>query len=47
MSRQDKRAHAQEDLGRLVGTPVDLDQDVHGLTLSMRQWIVIPGFRSS
>jgi len=25
----------------LVGTPVDLDQDVHGLTLSMRQWIVI------
>jgi ribose transport system ATP-binding protein len=41
MSRQDKRAHAQEDLGRLVGTPVDLDQDVHGLTLSMRQWIVI------
>lgn len=41
MSRQEKRAQAEADLGRLVGTPVDLDQDVHALTLSMRQWIVI------
>jgi ribose transport system ATP-binding protein len=41
MSSQDKRARAKEDLARLVGTSVDLDQDVHGLTLSMRQWIVI------
>ena len=41
MSRQEKRAQARRDLGRLVGTPVDLDQDVHALTLSMRQWIVI------
>ena len=32
---------AQEDLERLVGTPIDLEQDVHALTLSVRQWIVI------
>ena len=41
MSPQDKRARARADLERLVGTRVDLDQDVHALTLSMRQWIVI------
>ena len=41
MSPQDKRAWAREDLERLVGTRVDLGQDVHALTLSMRQWIVI------
>jgi ribose transport system ATP-binding protein len=41
MSREDKRARAQEDLERLVGTPIDLEQDVHALTLSVRQWIVI------
>ncbi|CUX53914.1 sugar ABC transporter ATP-binding protein [Agrobacterium deltaense] len=36
-----RRAEAGEILGRLVGRPVDLDQDVGGLPLSIKQWIVI------
>ncbi|MGA2530550.1 MAG: sugar ABC transporter ATP-binding protein [Acidimicrobiales bacterium] len=40
-SRRNKRTDAAELLNRLVGTRVDLDQEVQALTLNVRQWIVI------